>query len=287
MKILKRIKEISRSQISRERALTTTEQISAITHLVNSLEVLANDRNPRNAALVDWNLIKDEYSWAPRHVHDFLGFVSRPGVSRAIHVARAASAISLMIPGTHRHHRAAAGMFLSLTSVITSPRQHFGTDGSDQVAFLAQGVAALARMGEQQPRTVDSCLWFVGLQSSLSYFASGVAKAAGPLWRSGEALPLILRTEAYGDSTAYRLVKKYPAAARAATTAVLLLECGFPVVFLAKGRMTLPVLISAGTFHVINARVMGLSRFVWAFLSTYPAILYITQEDLGSVRYEQ
>lgn len=178
MKILKRIKEISRSQISRERALTTTEQISAITHLVNSLEVLANDRNPRNAALVDWNLIKDEYSWAPRHVHDFLGFVSRPGVSRAIHVARAASAISLMIPGTHRHHRAAAGMFLSLTSVITSPRQHFGTDGSDQVAFLAQGVAALARMGEQQPRTVDSCLWFVGLQSSLSYFASGVAKAA-------------------------------------------------------------------------------------------------------------
>lgn len=181
MKILKRIKEISRSQISRERALTTTEQISAITHLVNSLEVLANDRNPRNAALVDWNLIKDEYSWAPRHVHDFLGFVSRPGVSRAIHVARAASAISLMIPGTHRHHRAAAGMFLSLTSVITSPRQHFGTDGSDQVAFLAQGVAALARMGEQQPRTVDSCLWFVGLQSSLSYFASGVAKAATSL----------------------------------------------------------------------------------------------------------
>ncbi|MGG7572958.1 hypothetical protein [Streptomyces sirii] len=31
---------------------------------------------------------------------------------------------------------------------------------------------------------------------------------------------------------------------------------------------------TTATFHVVNARVMGPSRFVCAFLATYPAVLY-------------
>lgn len=272
------MKKVVRSPgIGRERALTTTEQVSALTHLVNSLEVLSNERDPRNAVLSDWDLLRERYTWASRPVQQALGFVSRPGVSRAIHLARAAAALSLLIPKTSRGHRVTAGAFLSLSSAITNPRQYFGTDGSDQVAFMVQGVAALARSQDDRPEVVDACLWLVGIQSSLSYATAGLAKLAGPLWRSGEALPMVLRTEAYGDGASYALAKRYPRITRAVGTGVIVLECAFPLVFAFKGRLTVPMLATTTTFHVVNGRVMGLSRFVWAFLSTYPAVLYVTQ----------
>lgn len=264
-------------RIGRERALTTTEQVSALTHLVNSLEVLANERDPRNAVLADWDLLRERYAWAPRPVQRALGLVARPGVSRAIHLARAAAAVSLLIPGTPRGHRVATGAFLSLSSAVTNPRQYFGTDGSDQVAFMVQGVAALARSQDTRPAIVDACLWFVGVQSALSYATAGVAKLAGPQWRNGEALPLVLRTEAYGDGASYALAKRYPRVTRAVGAGVIVVECAVPLVFAGKGRLTVPMLATTATFHVVNGRVMGLSRFVWAFLSTYPAVLYVTQ----------
>jgi len=33
---------------------------------------------------------------------------------------------------------------------------------------------------------------------------------------------------------------------------------------------------SAGAFHLVNARVMALGRFVWSFVSMHPAVLYVS-----------
>ncbi|MFI7351551.1 hypothetical protein ACIBSR_35495 [Streptomyces sp. NPDC049936] len=111
----------------------------------------------------------------------------------------------------------------------------------------------------------------------MAYGVSGYAKLPSEVWRSGEALTGVLRTESYGDEKAYKIAKKHPALAKAAAHAVLTLECSFPIVFMAKGKLALPMLACMGTFHLVNARVMGLGRFVWAFGGTYPAILYAVQ----------
>jgi pimeloyl-ACP methyl ester carboxylesterase len=54
------------------------------------------------------------------------------------------------------------------------------------------------------------------------------------------------------------------------------MECAFPLAFARKGRFAPYMLAATGAFHLVNARVMGLGRFVWAFTSTYPAVLYTT-----------
>lgn len=264
-------------RMTRSAALTTTEALSALTHLVGSLEVMSNKGDQRNNTLMDWELVRDEYAWAPRPVRRVLDFLGKPRVNTAVHGLRIAVAASLLVPGTSRHHRAAAGGFLALSAVATNPQQHFATDGSDQVAFAVQSVAAVARLGEDQPKVVDACLWFIALQSGLAYCASGLTKLAGPPWRSGEALAMVMRTESYGDEWAYRMTQRHPRLATWVSHLVIALECGFPVVFLARGRLTVPVLTATGTFHLANAQLMGLSRFVWAFLSTYPSLLYVTQ----------
>jgi pimeloyl-ACP methyl ester carboxylesterase len=54
------------------------------------------------------------------------------------------------------------------------------------------------------------------------------------------------------------------------------MECTFPAVFLGRGRLAPLFLASASAFHIGNARIMGLGRFVWSFMSMHPAILYAT-----------
>jgi pimeloyl-ACP methyl ester carboxylesterase len=123
---------------------------------------------------------------------------------------------------------------------------------------------------------VDAGLWFVGLQATAAYAASGFAKLVSPTWRSGQALPGVLRTQVYGDRRAWQMLRRHPRAARALTAGLLALECLFPAVYLAKGRLARPIVLSAGALHLANARIMGLGRFVWAFGAMYPALFYTT-----------
>ena len=61
--------------------------------------------------------------------------------------------------------------------------------------------------------------------------------------------------------------------ALAASWLVITLECGFPAALVAP-ELAIALLTIAGTFHVGNALVLGLNRFVWAWLAAYPALLY-------------
>ncbi|WP_407287030.1 hypothetical protein [Streptomyces sp. BP-8] len=51
-------------------------------------------------------------------------------------------------------------------------------------------------------------------------------------------------------------------------------ESTFSLIFLRAGRYAAVMPATTATFHVVNARVMGPSRFVCAFLATYSAVLY-------------
>ena len=58
-----------------------------------------------------------------------------------IYTAKAAAAVVLMSPWGGRRTRFAANAALAVGSVVMHPRQHYGTDGSDQVSFLVQAAA--------------------------------------------------------------------------------------------------------------------------------------------------
>lgn len=264
-------------QISRNTALTVSEQLSAVSHLISSLELLTYGRDRDPGGLNDWEVARTRFERFPRFTRRVLDTISHPRNVRIVQGIRVASAASLLIPGTHRHLRAAANGVLTLTSAAGYISQSSGTDGTDQLTLIVQAASSVARIGERKPRLVDACLWSIAIQATMAYGISGYAKLPSEVWTSGEALTGVLRTESYGDEAAFKIAKKYPALAKAAAHTVLALECSFPIVFLTKGKLTLPMLSSMGTFHLINARVMGLGRFVWAFGGTYPAILYAVQ----------
>jgi hypothetical protein len=63
--------------------------------------------------------------------------------------------------------------------------------------------------------------------------------------------------------------------ARLGSWSVLCFECGFPVALLVPS-VTLPWLAVGLLFHVANAYIFGLNRFVFAWLAAYPSLLYFS-----------
>ncbi|MGQ0842299.1 alpha/beta fold hydrolase [Actinokineospora sp.] len=274
-RLLKYLRPGLRAAIPRDTVLTATERLGSLTHLVSSLEYLARERDRAWGGPNNWEVTRAIFvSRAPK-LTKALDVVARRDVTRALHVARVLAAVAMWAP-VPKGARVAANAVLSGSQVALYARHLYGTDGADQVSFLVQTLATIARAGQRRPALVDACLWFIALQSVLSYTVSGWAKLPSATWRSGRALPGITRTLTYGDPQVWGLLTRYPRATRVLAHGVLAMECGFPLVFAARGRAAPLVLGSAGAFHLVNARVMGLGRFFWSFVSTYPAVLYAT-----------
>ncbi len=249
-----------------------SERISALTSLTASLEYLWLRRETRPGGSRDWNVIRGNHTGAAPLTRRFLDAVSKPGVTTATHAAQAAVSAAMLLPGNSRR-RGVGSLFLAVSGAALHPRHGYGTDGADQVSTLVQAGNAAARLA-RHPRTQDAAIWHTALQSNLSYVVSGWFKLLGPAWRQGTALPGVLRTRGYGHAGGHRLAVRYPTAAKAVSYGVLGLECLFPVVYLARGRATRPVIASAVAFHAANGYFLGLGRFFTAFTAMHPHVAY-------------
>jgi hypothetical protein len=54
----------------------------------------------------------------------------------------------------------------------------------------------------------------------------------------------------------------------------MLFECTFPLALISGGTGFAVFAVIGLLFHVLSAMTMGLNTFVWAFVATYPAILF-------------
>lgn len=267
--MLTRLRQVAEAACARP--LVTAERLSAATHLLSSLEYIVRKSDREPGGLNDWTHTRSQVPARTKPMQAVKDFVAREPVTQAVHGSRALAAAVLISPVKNNAVRMAANAYLAGTQILIYPRHLFGTDGSDQVSFLVQTAAALGRAGGTDA-TRNAAVQFIGAQTVLSYGASGWAKLPGDTWRSGDALAKIMRTQTYGDEWFFNRLEKYPAASRVICHTVLALECGFPLLLLKKGKYLDAGLLAMGTFHLANARFMGLSRFAWAFVSTYPSV---------------
>ncbi len=115
-------------------------------------------------------------------------------------------------------------------------------------------------------------LWYVALQSVSSYFVSGWVKLLKPEWRSGAALPTFLDSGVYGPLPAGSMYRR-PWVARSISWVFTVWEGCFPLALL-DVRLAWLMCASAVVFHFLVFWYFGLNRFFWAWLATFPAILY-------------
>ncbi|WP_406285089.1 alpha/beta fold hydrolase [Streptomyces sp. NBC_00209] len=258
--------------VSRKRAMAVGERLAAVTTLTSSLEYLTQRHHIRRGGLNDWEVVKDIQRRSTPLTRRLLDLVSGEHTTTAVHAARVAVSAGMLLPGASRW-RGAGSLFLGASSALLYPRHRYGTDGSDQVSVLVHAAVGVARLSDD-PRSQDAALWYIALQSNLSYLVSGWVKLMGPSWRDASALGGVMRTRTYGHEGAFELTQKYPRTARYVAHGVLALECLFPLAYVGGGRLVRPVVACAAAFHVTNGFAMGLGRFITAFVAMHPAVAY-------------
>lgn len=145
--------------------------------------------------------------------------------------------------------------------------------GSDKMGLLILYCLTLARWLPDGPAQ-EIAFGYLGLQLTLSYFISGQVKIVNPDWRSGQALKEVFAYSAYPVSEDLRKLAERPRLLWLASWAVIIFELMFPLTLLHPYALY-PALVLTASFHLANACLFGLNRFVWAWIAAYPSIVWM------------
>lgn len=248
------------------------EQLAAVGAAVSALEHLASPALFRDDGVLGWPTARTRHRWMSGRLRRPLDAVFGERGVRVLLVSRVAAAAVLASGVAARPLRLLCAGHLALTGHALALRTPYGSDGAESMVSVVLTASALSRAAGVDERTATLFLRFVTAQATFSYLVAGVAKAGAPLWFDGTAVRDVLRTRIFGHERLYELVRARPRLTRLLSRAVTLAELAFPLVLLLPPRARTLALAAMASFHAVNAGAMGLNRFVWAFVATYPAI---------------
>lgn len=116
-------------------------------------------------------------------------------------------------------------------------------------------------------------LLYIGAHSFLSYLIPGIAKMKNLNWLNGSELKLIFEKSFYPVPNLLKFPLQNDLARKVIATTIALFECSI-LIGLLNSQYMIGFCIAAFVFHLSNAVVLGLHRFTWAWVATYPALLY-------------
>jgi hypothetical protein len=254
--------------------MTLAEAVSWMARLagaataVAALELLWVRRALADDGVFAWPVLRREFAGAPRVVRVLadVGFGYR-GVCAVLAIQLAAG---LALPWFG--HPAAAWLAFATTLAVAIRFRGSYNGGSDAMLLIVTLAIALARTAPDTG-VARAGLAYAAVQLVLSYFVSGTAKLRDPAWRRGTALPILVALPHYQVSPRAQALLSRPAVSRLAGWAMLAFECSAPLALVNATACAALVIVGAG-FHLANAVVFGLDRFLWTWLAAYPALLY-------------
>ncbi|HEX9455879.1 MAG TPA: HTTM domain-containing protein [Candidatus Binatia bacterium] len=152
--------------------------------------------------------------------------------------------------------------------------------GSDRMSLLLL-LCLLAFHLAPLRRWQEIAIGYLAAQVVFSYAIAGVVKLANSDWRNGRAMSDVLRFSAYPVSESIRGWVQSRTLLISLSWALILFELCFPFAFVDAVALKM-VLIIAASFHLVNACLFGLNRFLWIWLSAYPALVWFQQRVMTS-----
>jgi hypothetical protein len=249
-------------------ALSLVVRVGSVGVAISSLESLARraDLGPRG--LLDGEAQLTRARWLLP-----FAFLTPSAVAVAITAARLAAACAVIAGGGSFAVARAGAIVIAVTTLLLRFRTVLGIHASGTMVMITFTAAALG-LGTGTRRALDFALVFIAAQACLSYVVAGASKLQTASWRTGRAITLISSTLMWGNGNRARALRAHPRLAFWLCWATMLGECAVPLALVVPLPVTLALLACAGAFHVVTAMEMGLNSFVWAFWSTYPAIIF-------------
>lgn len=245
--------------------------------LVSSLEYAVKANVFATDGLLAWNTM--QLRWSHRLRHGPLGLVlgrlfTKEGLTFLFIMRILLVGLALVAPAGSLE-RWLSILLLTADLLLTSVITFYGSDGSDQMTIILLVTFFLCCPPFATQTLLLSGLWFIAIQACLSYSIAGIAKLVSTEWRGGTAVYDIFCTKTYGSRWAAELLKDRRWLKLFLCWGVIIAETLFPLCLFLPWPFALIFLGWGLLFHLLNAIIMGLNSFLWAFLATYPAILFV------------
>ena len=145
--------------------------------------------------------------------------------------------------------------------------------GSDSMMLYLLVLVAISQLGSHSEFSERVIAWSITAILVVSYGRAGLAKIKQANWRCGQSLNVFLGSSKYQGIAAIDSLRRSQAFLRIASWGIILFEVSFPTALLSPSIAFL--FVCAGVlFHLGNAAVFGLNRFLFAWISAYPALLF-------------
>jgi hypothetical protein len=258
------------SQLPLSTALRATECLLGWSLGIQTLEYLRMKHATGPQGLWAWSVQRQDIPSA--RMQAALDVLFAPDAHQAHLWLRAAAAVGLIFIGGS----APLLLFLFLGNLLILIRWRGAFNGGSDFMTLivltglliAYVVGALgdAELG------VQAGLWYICIHAVSSYFVSGWVKTLRPEWRSGRAMTIFLNGAIYGPLPADHPLRR-PLFAFLGSWAFILWECAFPFA-LVNPAHAVGFCAVAACFHFLVFCFFGLNRFFWAWMCSFPAIIW-------------
>lgn len=148
--------------------------------------------------------------------------------------------------------------------------------GSDRMRLLVLSCLWASHLAPN-PTWERAALGYLAVQLVLSYTMAGWVKLVNPDWRNGRALQDVFAFSVYPVSESLRACANAPRTLLLLSWTMIAFEVGFPLALL-NGTALQVALGAALVFHLVNASLFGLNRFVWIWIAGYPCLLWFQRE---------
>jgi hypothetical protein len=255
-------------------AIRATELVFALSLTLQTLEYLRMGKYTANDAFWSWQLQRSDIPNAP--VRALLDVLFKPHLHQLHLVLRLCAAVVLGLQGASLP--LIGFLFVGNLLILIRWRGAFN-GGSDFLTlvvltglFISQVVGAFgnAELGWQ------AGFWYIAIQAITSYFMSGAVKLLRPEWRNGSAMTIFLNGAIYGPLSATHPLRNQWLTMMG-SWGFMVWEILFPFSLL-DPRLAVVFCAVAALFHFLVFWFFGLNRFFWAWLCSFPAIIWCSAQ---------
>lgn len=254
-------------------ALDWAVRFCAVAQIIGLLELAIVRHELAPGGFLDWTFLGSlnprTRTKAGSHVRRLFCLIS-PRLFVCLLFADAAFSIILLA-------RPRVALFIAVVLLLhlaIMKRHHLTFDGSDHMLLVVLLACLLGRV-TADPLAARAAVTFLAAEVTLAYLVAGLYKATSPYWQSGNAIAMVVQTRMLGQATAARLIRRFPAIGHAATYVVFSWETLFCCFTFAPPAIIMIMLAIGIGFHLGCSIIMGLNRFLFAFVASYPAVLWV------------
>jgi hypothetical protein len=250
--------------------LYLTRIIVAVALIVQVVELASVCHSFADSGVWRWDDIRDEFKDAPDWIRSLADSILSFRSFTLLLGAELLAAVSMLF--VFHPLPVVVCLFCSVATAVRWRGSFNG--GSDYMTVVLLSALLVAALFPNQPNAVLGSIYYIAVVSCLSYFVAGLVKVRSHNWRNGNTLPVLVGSGVYGGSPAvYRLLQSRSIAILASWITICF-ELFFPFALFDR-RACVGLIVLGAVFHLTNAYLLGLNRFLLVWMATYPTIYFV------------